>query len=335
MALEQTNPNQYKISCLDDFLLNDIPKKIIKNMVDDGTFPNAFLIEGSKGTGKKTFAKLISQAILCENENSPCFNCTCCNKIAKGIHPDVKILSPDTKSGGYSAQLARNIIKDAYTLPNEGARCIFIIPNLPLMAEKTQNSLLKVIEEPPNNCVFIFTCENRKQVLPTILSRTAIIRLDTPSYKQKLEFLPVFVPDIDDSQIQIGAKISKGGLGDAIEILCDEKRQNAYFLARDCAKEIVLGSGYNLLKLFLTFDKNKDLAIEVLEHLENIFSDILISQKTETFICEIEKELYMHISSSSCIKILQYIKHAKIQLASNCSVNIVFTNLCVNAKTLN
>ncbi|MEG1448852.1 MAG: hypothetical protein RSC41_05925, partial [Oscillospiraceae bacterium] len=219
---------------------------------------------------------------------------------------------------------ALNIIKDAYTLPNEASRCIFIIPNLPLMAEKTQNALLKVIEEPPNNCVFIFTCENRKQVLPTVLSRTSIIRMDTPSYGQKLKFTPLFLPDASESQIQIGSKISKGGFGDVVDILCNEKMQNSYFLARDCAKEMIKGSPYNLLKLFLTLDKNKDTAFDVLEYLENIFSDILIIREANSLADEFENELMMHISSSACLNILGLIKQAKLQLKNNCSVNIVF-----------
>ena len=79
----------------------------------------------------------------------------------------------------FPVELARDIRQDAYIAPNEGACKVYIVDQAHTMNASAQNALLKIIEEPPAGVYFILLCENRAQMLPTILSRVVSVELET------------------------------------------------------------------------------------------------------------------------------------------------------------
>ena len=331
--MENQPTNQPHIASLDDFLWNDIPKNMLKVMLKKHTLSHSILIEGATGTGKKTFAKIIAQGILCLGSVAPCFDCPSCYKVSNSIHPDVKMLSPDTKGGKYSADLARKMIKDAYTVPLEGKACVFIVPNLAHMSENIQNILLKIIEEPPKHCYFIFTCQNRKEVLPTVLSRTALLRLDTPSANQLRAVMPLFMGEYTSEDYNKAINISTGGLGEVLSLMEHKENFVLYEIAQQCAKEIVMGSSYTLLTLFFKFNKKREDAVALLDFLEHIFMDVLVIKKIQSQQSSFENELSLHCSSGFIVFLLQGIKRAKLQIQNYCDVSLVLTSLCANIKS--
>lgn len=128
----------------------------------------AFLLSGA---GDRLAAGLfLAAAIQCRGEDRPCGRCGPCRKILAGIHPDVTVVrDPDHKN--LSMEVLRQVRQDAYILPNEGEAKIYLFPDCGLLEAKTQNVLLKVLEEGPAHAVFLFCAESAAQLLPTVRSR--------------------------------------------------------------------------------------------------------------------------------------------------------------------
>lgn len=124
-------------------------------------------------------ARFTAAAMECEGIDRPCGVCGPCRKVLKGIHPDViTVEDPDHKN--IAVDILRQAVADAYILPNEGKRKIYLFPDCGLLEPKAQNVLLKVVEEGPPHAAFLFCAENGAVLLPTIRSRAAEWKLTPP-----------------------------------------------------------------------------------------------------------------------------------------------------------
>ncbi len=130
------------------------------------------------GSGDLTAtARFLAQAMECESEGDiPCGVCNACRKVAEDIHPDV-ITVMDSEHKMISMDVLRSVRTDAWILPNEGRRKVYIFPDCSLLDPKGQNVLLKVVEEGPAHAVFLFCAEHSALLLQTIRSRCTEWRL--------------------------------------------------------------------------------------------------------------------------------------------------------------
>ena len=115
-------------------------------------------------------AHFFAAAMECESRERPCGVCGPCRKVLRGIHPDV-ITVKDPEHKNIAVDVLRSVVSDAYILPNEGRRKIYIFPDCSLLDPKAQNVLLKVVEEGPVHAAFLFCAENSGVLLSTIRSR--------------------------------------------------------------------------------------------------------------------------------------------------------------------
>lgn len=144
---------------------------------------HAYLITPADGAGLE-YAQELAQAAVCtdEGEPKPCGRCAGCRKALKGIHPDILWVDrPLDDKGKAKKELvvaqSREIIRDAYTLPNEAPGKAYIIQNADAMNASAQNALLKILEEPPSYAHFILLASNPLALLPTVRSRLAAVTL--------------------------------------------------------------------------------------------------------------------------------------------------------------
>jgi len=122
-------------------------------------------------------ARFLAQAMECESEGDvPCGVCNACRKVNEDIHPDVITVS-DSEHKMISIDVLRDMRSDAYILPNEGKRKVYIFPDCSLLDPRGQNVLLKVVEEGPPHAAFLFCAENSSLLLQTIRSRCTEWRL--------------------------------------------------------------------------------------------------------------------------------------------------------------
>lgn len=124
-------------------------------------------------------ARFTAAAMECEGGDRPCGACAPCRKVLRGIHPDVvAVEDPDHKN--IAVDVLRGVVADAYILPNEGRRKIYLFPDCDLLDPKAQNVLLKVLEDGPPHAAFLFCARNSAVLLPTIRSRAAEWKLSPP-----------------------------------------------------------------------------------------------------------------------------------------------------------
>jgi DNA polymerase-3 subunit delta' len=191
---------------------------------------HAYIFEGKKGIGKLSVAKAFAQALLCENygENDSCGVCKNCSQVKSDNHPDVIVVTNqlydiNKKSMDVSVDTVRSMKQDVYIRPYSADRKIYIIPRADTMNVYAQNSLLKVLEEPPEYCTIILLAENSSSFLPTILSRTIILRFYQLQCSEVRCWLKNNYEDVLEEKINVIAKLSGGSIGKAKELLENEE----------------------------------------------------------------------------------------------------------------
>lgn len=140
-----------------------------------GALSHALILSGP---GARTDAALYAAAAFeCVSEGErPCLSCAHCRKVMAGIHPDVAFVR-DSEHKELSAEVVRTMRSDTFIRPNEGERKVYIFEDCAILNEKDQNILLKIVEEGPPYCAFLFCAENSAALLQTIRSRCVEVKL--------------------------------------------------------------------------------------------------------------------------------------------------------------
>lgn len=146
---------------------------VLESALQTGNIAGSYLIEGSPGYVRAETDEFIGK-LFCES-GVICGKCPGCQKIKAGYHPDFLKITPS----GQSIKVAdvEELGEWIARKPFEGGYKAILIQNASLMVEAVQNKLLKVMEEPPDRTVFLLGADNRKNILPTVLSRCIIIRM--------------------------------------------------------------------------------------------------------------------------------------------------------------
>lgn len=193
------------------------------------SFPHAVLIEGEPNTGKRMIAVLIAAGLVCENAGEqPCMKCEACIKAQKGIHPDV--IAVDIVPGAGLTDKIRSIRSEAYILPGEAHKKVYILNYAHKLTPPCQNLLLKVLEEPPKNVCFILVCENSSMLLPTVRSRLAEFATAPVERHEIEEYLRKIYPAIPDEDISKAAALSGGAIGRADAIIASKNKPDERLL---------------------------------------------------------------------------------------------------------
>ncbi len=145
----------------------------LRTAVEAGKVSHAYLFVGPPGAGKKSAAKALACALLCDDGG--CGSCGACTRVKRASHPDVHIVAPEG-AAGYLAEQARNIVRDVNLAPIEGPYKFYLIESADLFNDAAANALLKTIEEPPSNVVFVLLAHSLEPVPPTIVSRCQVVR---------------------------------------------------------------------------------------------------------------------------------------------------------------
>ena len=153
-----------------------------------GGAPQALLLVGPPSVGKTTLALDLAAGLLCVADGAsrrPCRACRACRLVASGVHQDLHRLAPE----GTGRQIRigdphdpdpgsiRHLLRELARLPVEGLHRVAVVEAAHRMNEDAQNALLKTLEEPPAGVTIVLCAEAPEQLLPTIRSRAAILRL--------------------------------------------------------------------------------------------------------------------------------------------------------------
>ena len=317
---------------MDILMGNSSFKTAVSNMILNKKLPHAILITGEEGSGKKSAALYLAASALCERGNGePCGTCDSCRKIIGGIHADVNLYTPE-ESGNYKVETARKIKSDSFIRANEGKYKVYIISEISAMNKSSANAILKVLEEPSQNVLFILTASSEDSVLPTVLSRTMRFRTTLLNERETVEALFEKFPKAEAESIKEAANLSGGNLGKAIEMLkTKEKDKNddfiSVFLSSLCEKD-----GYSSLVVLNNFSEKKKGTKELLEQMYIKFSEALISNKTGAQGDEICLKLKSRFTASALMEIMKNIERAASLADSNVSAKNVLTFLQIKIR---
>ena len=235
----------------DRFLGNAVTVRHLREAIAAGRVPPAMILAGPRGAGKYTLAIMLAQAIAClkgpVSDGLPdfCGECGNCVRIAQSqslaervseavaaheelretdkkdtriliqTHPDVLVIPPDPPQLLIKIGQVRSVIQRIYRLPAESPRSIYIFTGAAFMKEAA-NSLLKVLEEPPEYAHLILLAENPGELLPTIRSRSSLFRLGAVPAEQIEALLADRKADWKPLERSLAARLSGGAVGQAL-----------------------------------------------------------------------------------------------------------------------
>ncbi len=153
-------------------------------LIQAGNLPQALLIEGREGMGKRIFAAQLAALFFCPTS---CGQCADCADIRHFIHPDILWIEGDGKSA-LKVSDADQVFSHLATAAGIGRRLVIVI-DFDLFTPQAMNRLLKVLEEPPSSAGFILTSSKPDKLLPTILSRVVPLKISPRPMPETLAWL--------------------------------------------------------------------------------------------------------------------------------------------------
>ena len=152
---------------------------------------HAYIVEGSRGSGKRMLAEAAANFLLCREMTGgeSCGRCRDCLQFASGNHPDVIYVQPSKKTGYGVDDIREMVLRELEIRPYQSRYKIYIIEAAESMTVPAQNVLLKTIEEPPAYALFFLLTENKDRLLETVLSRCIRLQLQPLSPAEMREFL--------------------------------------------------------------------------------------------------------------------------------------------------
>jgi DNA polymerase-3 subunit delta' len=297
------------------FLGNAATVTRLRESVRSGHFPQAMILGGPRGAGKYTLAMMLARAVNClnptESDGLPdfCGRCRNCERIGEAAnldqlvaeaiaareemrdadkretriiiqtHPDVIIVPPDPPQLVIKMGQVRQVIHAAYFRPPvEGRRSISIITSSAFMTEAA-NSLLKVLEEPPEYTSLILLSENPQELLPTIRSRAILHTLGAIPAAELESLLATRRPELKPPDRALAARLAEGAVGRALTIDLGTylaSRQDALIILKTVLREPDHSQLFQATERYRGGADGQEKTVSLLRVLGRLLEDLLL-----------------------------------------------------------
>ncbi|EQC82883.1 DNA polymerase III subunit gamma/tau [Lactococcus cremoris subsp. cremoris TIFN7] len=213
---------KYRSQRFDEMVGQEVVATTLKNAIVNHQISHAYLFSGPRGTGKTSAAKIFAKAINCPNQvdGEPCNNCFICDSITKGSLDDVIELDAASNNGVDEIREIRD--KSTYAA-SQATYKVYIIDEVHMLSTGAFNALLKTLEEPTENVVFVLATTELQKIPATIISRVqrfafkSITTADIRAYLGKI--LGDEGVEFEDKALDVIAKAAEGGMRDALSLL--------------------------------------------------------------------------------------------------------------------
>ena len=297
------------------FLGNTATVTHLRESVRSGRFPHSLILAGPRGAGKYTLALMLAQAVNClkptESGGLPdfCGVCSNCTRIAVAAnlddlvaesvaaredlretdkretriliqtHPDVLIVPPDPPQLMIKLGQVRQAIHVAYYRPPVEARRAFTIFTSSAFMKEAANSLLKLLEEPPEHTALILLAENPQELLPTIRSR-AVTHRRGPLPASELEtLLAQRRPELKPSDRALAARLAEGAVGRALSLDLGAwlaSRDDALFILRTALRDPDYSALFHATESYRAGADGQEKTVSLLRALGSLVEDLLL-----------------------------------------------------------
>lgn len=213
---------KYRPGTFDSIIGQESVTKILKSQIKNNKISHAYIFSGTRGTGKTSAAKVFSRAINCLNpkDGEPCNECEVCKNILEGNTTDV--IEMDAASNN-SVENIRQIRQEVVYATVDVKYRVYIIDEAHMLTTSAFNALLKTLEEPPQNVVFILATTEQHKIPVTILSRCLRFDFNKISEENIIERIKMVLDEekiqYEKDAIEYVAKLADGGMRDALSIL--------------------------------------------------------------------------------------------------------------------
>ncbi len=145
----------------------------------NGRLSHAYIVWGGIEAERVDLAGMLAAVHVCDGSGrKPCRMCTHCNKAFRHIHPDIITVARAPDARDIIVDQIRALREDAFIMPNEAAKKVYILSHADSMNSAAQNAILKLLEEPPESAAFILIADNPAALLPTVRSRCVELSAD-------------------------------------------------------------------------------------------------------------------------------------------------------------
>jgi DNA polymerase-3 subunit delta' len=295
-------------------------KKIISNQIKSGKIAHAYIFMGQDGVGKRLTAVEFSKILNCDVDDfiktdaGACGKCVSCKKIEKNIHPDLHFIDFSRqakleeegleKQKTLKIETIRHMQKEVATKIHEGKWKIFIIEPAEKMNAAAANSLLKTLEEPPENTIIILIAKHKGTIPQTIFSRVQTLFFQ-PLGQNEISSWLISNRSIDAAKARNIAEFSEGSLKNAKKLV--EKNEKEEF------------------SLWLKLKIQNFYISDILELSKNIAAAAGALECVDTMIAEAKKDFMIYPQRTA--PELELLSASRILLLKNVNTRIVLDNL--------
>jgi len=215
---------------------------LLARAIDAGTLPPSLIFGGPEGVGKRQAALALAQALNCLTPARPapwpdapsapplaidaCGTCAICSRIARQIHPDVLVISPE-ETGNIKIDVVREVLRKVGFKPFEARRRVVIFDAAEGLLTDSQDALLKTLEEPPPGSVLVLVTAQPGQLLPTVRSRCPTVRFAPLATSAVIDWLMTH-EGLAEPQARAIASVARGSLAAAREGASEAEGQEGY-----------------------------------------------------------------------------------------------------------
>lgn len=325
---------------------------LLQKSLEKGSLAHSYLLVGPPHIGKMALAINIAKAINCESHEFPCDKCTQCLRISSGKHADVQIveLAQSAESGNgesktkISVEQVDQILHSVNLAPFEGKYKVFIVDGVESMSIAAANRLLKTIEEPVDNVIFILLTADETLVPTTIVSRCQRIEL-MPATREEIEKELMNRYQVTTDKAKLLARISNGYFGWAVSAIRDDtilqQRTELLNRWRDMIKADYDSRFTFASRMLEKYSQNRDVVQQKLDLLLGWWHDLLlIKVGCEKDIVNVDfqdelKSMALNYDISQIRAFIDRIQSCKKELRLNASQQLSMEVLMLNIPEKN